>query len=1441
MSTATGLFTGGSRVFGFGSFRSRVFRILTMFVFVVGGCLVSAAVPVLAQQPTIQSVHKQAQVALHGPDGVGKDGPLSRLGSALSMLYFEHDAFAKSGKSGSFTSSIIGSDVSGEVVTVDATARGDAAALESALWQAGAERVTRYKHLVSARIPIDRIPDVAALSSLRSATLSVALTSRKAITSAELERRARLTRERLEVRAMTGATTSQGDEAMNSDDVRSTFGIDGAVVKVGSLSDSYDTNVSATTSAADDIASGDLPPANRIDIVDDGIARSDEGRAMMQLIHDVVPGAEQAFHTAFGGQADFAQGIIDLADAGSDVIVDDVGYLTEPFFQDGVIAQAVDEVASRGIPYFSSAGNAATNSYETDVMNFVVRSDGTTEAFDFDTSASVDTTQSFTLPVGFTANVGLQWDDPYFAASGDPGFAADTDIDFLVLDNAGNVVMSASSNNISSGDPAEFLGFFNDGSIDADGDGNADTEFQFVIVRQAGPQPGRIKYIQGGSATVNEHRTESSTSYGHSVATDGAGVAAAAWYDSPEFGVDPATPESFTSLGGATILFEATGPRLSLPEVRDQPRFTAPDGTNTTFFGGDIPQDGDSFPNFFGTSAAAPHAAAVAALQLQADPSLTPAQVYADLAAGARDMFDTSNPNLNPGYDFLSGAGFIDASQTITSITSEPRAQLRPETIDFGTRFIDTGSGTLYDPAVATVEFRNTGTADVTISSVSISGTAFQFQSGSEISTGVVPVGGSVSGIIEFAGSSAGTFSEALTINSDAANAASLTTTIDLIASEDLPVAGVSPTELFEAAEAGQIESEQVMVENTGASALTYDIFAEATGIGPFVPGDIAVPQTASASSKKGKVPAVDAMPVPAVPASKAAFDPLEFLYTLDDGTVEGTLGFDAGSADLGWFNILEVQDGATTITAIATRFAPTLPIGTPVDFVLYEDPNDDGDPGDAQLVASVSTTVEVTGAQFQTEPIAPTQVSGVFLIGVVAQDVSSAPQIDQSSTERSSLASRAASGTFDINNPPEFFLVDDLRPDGSLAGNFILRAQGSYVAFEPVSGTIPPGDTETVDITFDGTSLPVGIYSANAAVTSNDPITPKIDVPFDFFVADEVGEVADVSSDGMFLFGNSGVSANLSGVSGSGRVTAAFFNQSPSDLSGIDPGLNVGDYRWILVDEGNVSFSTASTLTFSRSVIAVPGFDPSNGDDVVVYARSPYNTGTFAAEATSFLDRGTPSDLSDDAIQVTGRTGFSEFVFTSDTAPLPVELSLFDVTPSEDGAVVRWETASETNNAGFRIEYQQETESSWTDAGVFVEGAGTTSQSTSYQETISGLSPNTYTFRLRQIDVDGTETPTAGKIITVRMDDVYSLTKMSPNPLTHTGTLKLSVRDTQPVTVSLYNVLGQKVKTLLSGPISGQSTETIRVDGSRLSSGIYFVRVVGERFQGTQKITVVR
>jgi len=236
-----------------------------------------------------------------------------------------------------------------------------------------------------------------------------------------------------------GSVTTQADASLRSDEARAQFGVDGSGVSIGILSDSFN----ALGGLNMDISTGDLPSG--IQILDDLTASgddtdpSDEGRGMAQLIFDIAPGADLLFHTAFTGIANFAQGIIDLANAGADIIVDDVVYFAESFFQDGIIAQAVDQVAGQGVLYYSSAGNAGTDSYESVYRSSGIGfgpSFGPTQgiAHDFDPGAGVDTRQLISLDDGDQISLSLQYDEP-FASAGGLGPSSDYDIFLVAYDD----------------------------------------------------------------------------------------------------------------------------------------------------------------------------------------------------------------------------------------------------------------------------------------------------------------------------------------------------------------------------------------------------------------------------------------------------------------------------------------------------------------------------------------------------------------------------------------------------------------------------------------------------------------------------------------------------------------------------------------------------------------------------------------------------------------------------------------------------------------------------------------------------------------------------------------------------------------------------------------------------------------------------------------------
>ena len=512
--------------------------------------------------------------------------------------------------------------------------------------------------------------------------------------------------------ARAGSVLSQGDRSLRSDLARRESGASGRGIRIGVLSDSYDCAPGAFepgapfTRAAQDIANGDLP-RNVLVLKDLAAAPSDdcsdEGRAMMQLIHDVAPGAPLAFYTAFESQEDFAAGIRALAAAGSQVIVDDIIYFAEPMFEDGIIAQAVDDVHGDGVAYFSSAGNDARQSYES---RFRLSTDLGISGprHDFAAGRAVDGLQTTTASAGSVTLLSVQWDQPSLSANGRRGAQSDVDVWFYDL--------TGEPFEVCTDDPAQVVcqipGF--DANIDGDAVetpimvnfSDEDIEVQLGIELFEGPAPNYVKYVwfdlDAGVFTVDEYDTASGTVYGHANAAGAEAVGAAAWYQTEEWGSPlrpqciPACLNSFSSAGGSPVFFGKNGRRLSVPVVRLKPGVTGPDGGNTSFFffdlGFEVPgtSEPDGIPNFFGTSASAPHVAAVAALildQRERDVAarkrfigprrLTPDLIYWAMRLTADDLkLRNFGGDIGPqrvdnanGYDFDTGFGFVDARRAL--------------------------------------------------------------------------------------------------------------------------------------------------------------------------------------------------------------------------------------------------------------------------------------------------------------------------------------------------------------------------------------------------------------------------------------------------------------------------------------------------------------------------------------------------------------------------------------------------------------------------------------------------------------------------------------------------------------------------------------------------------------------------------------------------------
>ncbi len=483
-----------------------------------------------------------------------------------------------------------------------------------------------------------------------------------------------------------GSTTSGGDVAQRAKLVRDFAGLTGAGVRVGIISDSFD-NLGAGSAAAD-VASGDLPGVGNpngfttpVTILSDNVAGTDEGRAMAQIVHDVAPGAELLFSNladANGMQntGAYADNIRALRENGADIIVDDIVFPSEPFFMDGIVSRAINEVVADGAVHFSAAGNNAADSYESSFVSSGVTQSltlgGVTRSellHDFDPGPGVDTRQRISFPSG-TSTILFQWDDPFITDAPTSGGAV-RDFDIYAFLPDGTLFRGGVSSMIG-GDAFEILQIplFLASPID------------IVIGLRNGTNPGGfLKYIiinEAPAADILEYDTASATAFGHVNASGVIGVGASFYQQTPEFGDNPAILFPSSSVGGIDILFDTDGNRLAQPETRFAIDIVAPTGGNTTFFGsldpvGTGPFEADGFRNFFGTSAAAPHAAALAALLLQLDPSLGPAGVEMALEDSAIDMDNPFTAGFDIGVDAATGAGFVDALGAIGLVQDTPQ------------------------------------------------------------------------------------------------------------------------------------------------------------------------------------------------------------------------------------------------------------------------------------------------------------------------------------------------------------------------------------------------------------------------------------------------------------------------------------------------------------------------------------------------------------------------------------------------------------------------------------------------------------------------------------------------------------------------------------------------------------------------------------------------
>jgi Subtilase family len=426
-----------------------------------------------------------------------------------------------------------------------------------------------------------------------------------------------------------GSVVSEGDHILRADLARATFGVTGRTVRVGVISGGI-SGLDRAKATADLPLEACGPQSSGQTIIDPNLCQgigiavdtNTEGTAMLEIIHDLAPDAELLFcapRTRLGMVA-----CINFLAERVKVIVDDFGFLGEGYFEDGMVAQTAANAVATGVVFVSAAGNEADVHYQSMYVN---SGDGLGSHLIGPGNTAFDVT-------GLGAVVFLQWSNRFGAAT--------DNYDLCIAGETPEECASFNSVQDGDDDPQEVRLCL------------AGCNLQVRLVSGA-PQLLELFFIDGTLAGADHVAADSV--FGHPAVP---GVLAVAAIDANDPSHDDI--EIFSSRGPSTIVFPA-------PETRQKPNVAAIDNVLISGAGGFPDPQGGSPQRFHGTSAAAPHAAAVVALMVEANPRLTPAEVQQILQ-------QTTFPLGSSVPNFGSGFGRIDAFAAVQTVKLQTTALL---------------------------------------------------------------------------------------------------------------------------------------------------------------------------------------------------------------------------------------------------------------------------------------------------------------------------------------------------------------------------------------------------------------------------------------------------------------------------------------------------------------------------------------------------------------------------------------------------------------------------------------------------------------------------------------------------------------------------------------------------------------------------------------------
>ena len=324
----------------------------------------------------------------------------------------------------------------------------------------------------------------------------------------------------------------------------------------------------------------------------------------------------------------------------------------------------------------------------------------------------------------------------------------------------------------------------------------------------------------------------------------------------------------------------------------------------------------------------------------------------------------------------------------------------------------------------------------------------------------------------------------------------------------------------------------------------------------------------------------------------------------------------------------------------------------------------------------------------------------------------------------------------------------------------------------------------------------------------------------------------ATTSSDGDYFFGLGSTGAGTIG----GRL---YIKKSGSNFAfGISKTTGTTSYTGFVY-----SFSTTYLLIIKYIINS-----GSSNDDVELFVVSgtipetePTPTITQPTESSS-----DPSSISVVAIRQNSTTNVVNIdgirVATSWAyAPLPVELISFSALMVKDQIQLKWKTATEINSYGFNIERLIGKGNEWKKVG-FVEGYGNSNSEKKYDFIDKNvLSGNKYSYRLKEINTDGTFKYSKVVEVNFSVPSEFNLSQNYPNPFNPVTNIRFEFDKNTKARLTVYDVLGNKVADLFNGRAETGKKYKVKFDGSALSSGVYYYKLTGNNKTEIKKMILLK